>query len=233
MTDVKARGRAILLSIGCLMAAVYGAAAEPAAPAPAAPAASTTPKPIDRSFVLLLLRSTLLALDDANRTGNYAVLHALASPSFQKVNTPAKLAEVFASFRRDKFDLSAAAVLDPQLAFEPKLEANGLLHIAGSFVGRPSPFQFDLMYQPVDGRWLLEAIAAGTPGSQDASKQGQAPAAAQTAATPPAQATPRQAQKPVAGPTLLTPPDKANAAATFRKPSLPPPPPKPDGLRRN
>ena len=39
-----------------------------------------TPKPaqIDRNGVLILIRSSLLALDHANNSGNYTVLHDLA-----------------------------------------------------------------------------------------------------------------------------------------------------------
>lgn len=237
---MKLRVRAMLLSLGLLLPAFHRADAEPAAApapapaasAPAAPATAAAMKPwhVDRGLATMLVRSTVIALDQANNTGNYTVLHALASPSFQQANTPAKLADVFANFRREKFDLSAGAILEPQLAFDPRIEANGLLHIAGSFAGQPSPFQFDLMYQLVDGHWLLEAISAGTPGSQDASKQGQKPAAAQTAATPPAPQNPKDAKKPAASQSLLAPPDRPNTASAFRKQT---PQPKPDGLRRN
>ena len=43
------------------------------------------PKPaqIDRNGVIILIRSTLLALDDANKTGNYSVLRDLGAPGFK------------------------------------------------------------------------------------------------------------------------------------------------------
>jgi len=43
------------------------------------------PKPanIDRNGVLILIRSTLLALDQANKTGNYTVLRDIGAPGFQ------------------------------------------------------------------------------------------------------------------------------------------------------
>jgi hypothetical protein len=239
---VKLRVRAMLLSVCLLLPAIHRAAAEPAAapaaPAPAAsapaPAAALKPWNVDRGLATILVRSTVIALDQANRTGNYAVLHALASPSFQTANTPAKLADVFANFRREKFDLSAGAILEPQLAFDPRVEANGLLHIAGSFAGQPSPFQFDLMYQLVDGRWLLEAISAGTPGSQDKPKDAQQSGPAATAAAPVTQPTPKQAAKQAAKPgapqSLLARPDKSNPPSTFSRQQ---PTQKTDELRRN
>lgn len=223
--------RAILLLICCLLPTGARAEAAPAAagqppmpPAPAAPASpapSTKPWQVDRMLALLLVRSTVIALDQANKSGNYAVLHALASPSFQQVNTPAKLADLFANFRREKFDLSPGAILEPQLAFEPRIEANGLLHIAGDFAGRPSPFHFDLMYQSVEGRWLLEAISAGSQGNQDKPKEGQQSGSAATAAAPAApaaQTPPRPAVKPGQPQQLLARPDQSNQPQTSRKP---------------
>jgi hypothetical protein len=82
------------------------------------------PKPaqIDRNGVLILIRTTLLALDQANKTGNYTVLRDLGAPDFQ-ANSAAQLAEIFAQQRRDNIDLSGVAVLDPQLTLLPQIEA--------------------------------------------------------------------------------------------------------------
>ena len=67
-------------------------------PPPPAQQAQPAGKPanIDRNGVLMLVRSTILALDQANKTGNYTVLRDLGAPGFQ-VNTAAKLAEIFAT----------------------------------------------------------------------------------------------------------------------------------------
>ena len=54
-----------------------------------------------------MIRSTLLALDHANKTGNYTVLRDLGAPGFQ-ANTEARLAEIFAAQRKDNIDLSAS-----------------------------------------------------------------------------------------------------------------------------
>jgi hypothetical protein len=100
--------------------------------------AQQEPKPaqIDRNGVMILIRETLLALDQANKTGNYTVLRDLGSPAFQ-ANTAARLGEIFASERRDNLDLSGVAVLDPQLSLLPQIEASGLLHMSGVFPSAP------------------------------------------------------------------------------------------------
>lgn len=118
------------------------------------------PKPaqIDRNGVLMLIRSSLLALDHANKTGNYTVLRDIGAPGFQ-VNTAARLAEIFAKQRADKLDLSGVAVIDPQLSVLPQIEANGMLRMAGFFPSVPSQVNFELLFAPIEGQWRLFGIS--------------------------------------------------------------------------
>ncbi|MCP3385727.1 hypothetical protein NLM31_35615 [Bradyrhizobium sp. CCGUVB4N] len=127
-----------------------------AAPPQQQPAAK--PANIDRNGVLMLIRSTLLAVDQANKTGNYTVLRDLGAPGFQ-VNTAARLAEIFAKHRGDKLDLSGVAVIDPQLSLLPQIEPNGLLHMAGFFPSVPSQVNFELLFAPVDGQWRVFGVS--------------------------------------------------------------------------
>lgn len=120
-------------------------------------ATDAQPVNIDRNGVLVLVRSTLLALDHANRTGNYTVLRDLGAPSFQR-NSAAVLAEIFASHRARQIDLGGVAVLEPQLTIMPRFE-NGLLRMAGLFPSVPAEVHFDLMFAPVDRQWRLYGIA--------------------------------------------------------------------------
>jgi hypothetical protein len=118
------------------------------------------PKPaqIDRNGVLILIRSSLLALDQANKTGNYTVLRDIGAPAFQS-NTAARLGEIFAKLRGDNLDLSGVAVIDPQLNLLPQIEANGLMHMAGFFPSVPTQVNFDLAFAPVNGQWRLFGIS--------------------------------------------------------------------------
>jgi hypothetical protein len=114
---------------------------------------------IDRNGVLILVRTTLLALDQANKTGNYTVLRDLAAPGFQALNNAARLAEIFATQRRDNLDLSGVAVLEPQLTLLPQIEPNGMMHLAGFFPSIPTQLNFELLYAPVDRQWRLNGIS--------------------------------------------------------------------------
>lgn len=123
-------------------------------------AQTPAPKPaqIDRNGVLILVRSSLLALDQANKTGNYTVLRDLGAPAFQ-TNTSARLAEIFAKQRNDNLDLSGVAVIDPQLSLLPQIEANGLMRMAGFFPSVPAQVNFELVFAPVNGQWRLFGIS--------------------------------------------------------------------------
>jgi hypothetical protein len=149
---------ALALGIALSLAALV--ASSPAlAQQQAAPQAAPKPANIDRNGVLMLVRSTLLALDHANKTGNYTVLRDLAAPGFQVGNNAARLAEIFAKLRTDKLDLAGVAVIDPQLSLLPQIEANGMMHMAGFFPSVPSQVNFELIYAPVDGQWRLFGIS--------------------------------------------------------------------------
>ncbi|MCJ2005557.1 hypothetical protein [Methylobacterium sp. J-092] len=139
--------------------------------------AAPQPAQIDRNGVLILIRSTLLALHEANETGNYTVLRDLSAPGFRDANTAARLGEIFASQRAQKLDLSGVAVLDPQLTLLPQIESNGLMRMAGFFPSVPSQVNFELLFAPVDGRWRVFGIAVNVGSST--------PTAPSPAPTPP------------------------------------------------
>jgi hypothetical protein len=142
------------LIVAAVMAATLSASHAQAPP----PAQAPKPAQIDRNGVLMLVRSTLLALDHANKTGNYTVLRDIGAPGFQS-NSAARLGEIFAKLRNDNLDLSGVAVLDPQLSLLPQIEANGLMHMTGFFPSVPTQVNFDLLFAPVNGQWRLFGIS--------------------------------------------------------------------------
>jgi hypothetical protein len=173
-----------IVAMGC-----SGARAETPAPVP-------KPAQIDRNGVLILIRSSLLALDQANKTGNYTVLRDIGAPGFQS-NTAARLGEIFAKLRNDNLDLSGVAVIDPQLNLLPQIEANGLMHMAGFFPSVPTQVNFDLAFAPVNGQWRLFGIsvsigpsapAAPTPPEPPVAQKQPAANGARSAAAKPAPA---------------------------------------------
>ena len=142
------------------------------------------------------MRSALLALDQANKTGNYTVLRDLGAPGFQ-VNTAARLAEIFAKQRSDNVDLSGVAVIDPQLSLLPQIEANGMMRMAGFFPSVPSQVNFELIFAPVSGQWRLFGLGVTIGQSGPAAPQTPEPSPSPTAAQKPPVAA--SAKPPVPG----------------------------------
>jgi len=148
------------LVIATVLMSISGALAEEQHPAPA-PQQQQLPVSLEQA--LYLIRSTLLTLNDANRTGNYTVLRDLAAPDFQAKNTAADLAQIFSDLRRRNFDLFSVALAAPQLSAPPALDGNGMLRLTGFFPTRPLQINFDLLFQNVSGQWRLFGISVATP----------------------------------------------------------------------
>ena len=104
--------------------------------------------------LLVLIRSALIALDHANKTGNYSVLRELGGPALQ-THSSGQLANLFANLRNQNVDLLATAVITPQLTKQPTISAQGQLILAGVFPTKPQSVAFDIVYQPVQGQWRL------------------------------------------------------------------------------
>lgn len=138
--------------------------APPAPPVEAAPPAIPMP---DVDTLVILIRSTVLALNQANLTGDYSVLLGLASPRFQAANTADVLAKAFTNLRERGVDLSTVAVVNPVLDGEPVLgdvDGRRMMRLTGAFPGQTEAIAFDMIFEQVDGRWLLFGLGVNPTG---------------------------------------------------------------------
>jgi len=119
------------------------------------------PMPNDDKLIMLI-NSALIALNQANATGNYTVLYDMAAPSFQRANSPERLAKLFSNLRSRNLDLTPVLLFQPKLYQRPQMNDRGMLRITGFFPTSPERVNFDLIYQPVQGKWRLYGIAANT-----------------------------------------------------------------------
>lgn len=141
--------------------ALAGAAwAQPprAAPRPAAPAAVPNVPAPDQRTALKMLWSTMAAVDQANRTGNYSVLRDLGTSAFQANNNPANLAAIFAGLRAQQLDLADTLIVTPAWDVPPRMISPTVLRMRGTFPLRPQPIAFDLLFV-WDRGWRLEGVA--------------------------------------------------------------------------
>jgi hypothetical protein len=127
----------------------------------ASPVRAQTEQPAvpDAYKLNMMIRTTLIALNQANRTGNYTVLRDLAAPAFQRTNNAARLAEIFAELRKRDLDLSPILFFQPKLRDEPALTDSGLLRLTGFFETKPEQISFDMLFQPVEENWRLFGLA--------------------------------------------------------------------------
>jgi len=189
-----------LAALLSLLAAIPEAARAEKAPSTRelAPARSLAPAPAipDAYKLNMLIRTTLIALSQANQTGNYSVLRDLGTQQFQAVNTDARLAEIFAGLRQRNLDLSPILFFDPKLVREPVMQGDGMLRMTGFLDTKPERVLFDIGFQSVQGQWRLSAIVVdikaptaetaepAAPSSKDAASKNATKAKAKPAKSP-------------------------------------------------
>jgi hypothetical protein len=182
----------------------------PAAPPPATQKSHkpTVQVPIDQA--LFLVRTTLLSLNDANRSGNYTVLRDLASPTFQTRNTAADLGIVFAEMRKSNLSLLGVLLLSPQLTSTPEVDGDGRLLLSGYVPVRPQQIKFDLAFEQAAGQWKLLNIGISTPQDQTNTSEQQPPKPAQPQVT---ENRPQAAKHPLAPKSTAPKPSGPGRAA--------------------
>lgn len=163
--------------------------------------------------LIMLINSSLIALNQANATGNYTVLREMAAPGFQQANSAEKLAQVFKQLRSRNLDLAPVLLFQPKLYQRPVLNDRGMVRVTGYFPTTPERVNFDLIFQPVQGKWRLYGIAANTQRVQPAQA-----APEPQGAPPPTAARGEEPAKPATA-QIVNP-----AAAPAKKPAAKPKP---------
>lgn len=113
----------------------------------------------DETVAARLVWSTLIALDNANRTGDYGVLHKLGSPAFQRRNPETALQSLFADLRARRVDVGRVVNATPTYYLPPAITPEGALRLRGGFDFRPRSVRFDLLFIQIGGGWRLHAIS--------------------------------------------------------------------------
>lgn len=225
---------ALVIAVVIAFAPIANAAPSPnpaLAPGATPPPALRPPQPaqIDRNSALILIRTSLVALQQANQTNNYTVLDGISAPGFQSVNSPERLSQIFGNLRSKGFDLSGVVVLEPQFSTLPEVYENGVMRMAGFFPSVPMQVYFDLQFIPVQGQWKLISIAVniGSPISAPPIPEARPVQAANEAPRP------AQSAQPVTESARPSPaPSPAQAAAPAVEIGKPKPTPTPSAKRK-
>jgi hypothetical protein len=113
-------------------------------------AANTVPSPRAQE---ILIKTSILTLNDAIMSGNFTVLHAkLAKPAREEFG-PDQIKKIFASFAEQKIDMSAISAAAPIASDAARIDDRGALLLNGRFdVGR-SRLVYELHFLPSEGEW--------------------------------------------------------------------------------
>lgn len=115
-------------------------------------AVNTLPMPAPEQL-LGLIRSTIIALNQANQTGNYTVLRDLGAPDFRNGNDASRLGAIFQVLRDQAVDLGPLLHISTEVSQAPAMDGNGLLRLVGFFPTEPLRVNFDLSFQLFENRW--------------------------------------------------------------------------------
>jgi hypothetical protein len=128
---------------------------------------STVPLPAvqtsqDRTAAAILIKNTILAVNQGNLTGNYTVLRDLSSPGFRERNSAADLAAIFQNIRQQKIDLSPIVALEP-VTNPPKVSPDGQLILEGYFTSQALRINFHLAFlRAGSGGWMIHGVSLHT-----------------------------------------------------------------------
>ena len=101
----------------------------------------------------VLIKTSLLTLNDANVTGNYAVLHAKLAKTFREQFNPDKLKQAFKEFADKKIDYDVVAAKSPIAVKDAQIDERGALQLRGYFDVSPSRITYELDFIPSEGEW--------------------------------------------------------------------------------
>lgn len=111
----------------------------------------------------VMVKTTLLTLNDANLTGNYDVMHAKMAKAFREKFGSDTLEQAFKAFAGKHIDIIAATPL--VTTHEARIDSNGALMLRGYFDTTPSRLNYALDYAISEGEWKLVAIDVKVKGS--------------------------------------------------------------------
>ena len=109
--------------------------------------------------LVTLIKSTIMALQHANQTGNYSVLRDLGTPVFRERFDQAQLTAIFSTLRSRGVNLSTVLFLTPNLAKQPDITEGRQLHIVGDFPTQPLQIQYEMLFLQIDGVWRIDGMA--------------------------------------------------------------------------
>lgn len=120
--------------------------------------ANKVEKAPDDKVLTALIHNTIITLNNANLTNNYAVFRELCADTLKKKTTTQTFATAFKSLRETGADLSQVVMFPPTLSEEPSISARGVLSLKGYYPTKPLQTQFKLGFIKQGDKWRLAKV---------------------------------------------------------------------------
>jgi hypothetical protein len=127
-------------------------------PYPFHPAYAEPPQKVTGQQISTLIRTTMIAIEQGNVTGNYTVLRDLGAMLFYYDKSASILADIFRPLREQQIDLSATVLQDPLMSEPPSLTADGVLRLKGWFPQELYNIKFDMTFRFEYEKWRVLSI---------------------------------------------------------------------------
>jgi len=101
----------------------------------------------------ILIKTSILTLNDAILSGNFAVLHAKLAKPFREQFDPDRLKQAFQSFAEKKIDMAAVAAASPVVTDDAQIDDRGALLLRGRFDVDRSRLVYEFDFLPSEGEW--------------------------------------------------------------------------------
>jgi hypothetical protein len=107
----------------------------------------------------VLVKSTLVTLNDAVATENFTVFHAKLSKPFRDQFPPEKLQAIFKNLI-DKHAVFDAVVAERMISDEDaRIDEKGVLKLKGHFETTPKRVKYELGFIQSEGAWKLSGVS--------------------------------------------------------------------------
>jgi hypothetical protein len=147
----------VVLGLGLSLGGIFlGAIAQPSA-SQERPAISNE---ADQRFIHSLVKTTLVAVNQGNLTGNYTVLQGLGNDAFHENYTSADLALIFNDLRQANIDFGIIVEYLPVFTQIPTITPDNVIRTQGYFPTSPI-IEFDILFRLVGSRYRIDSIAVG------------------------------------------------------------------------
>lgn len=142
---------------------------------------------IDPALAVVMVRKLLAAVDNANDTGNYSVLHAMGAEAFRATISVEDLALRNAALRQANIHLGSALLLQPEFTQPLVLQSGNVMTLEGFVPTTPMQTRFAIRLVWEAGMWKITDLGvAAQPAPQLSVSE---------PATKPKKPTPLQANK--------------------------------------